>query len=832
MNKKRHKNQFYSFCFFIFFLLLINSIPCHQVIASQQTSNTNTPHLPPYQRACTKKFDLLHTKLEIKFNWDQKQLQSIATLHLKPHCYPQSELVLDASQLIIHQIVLLIPEEAEKAVAYQYNGTQLVIDLGHNYTQDDTLTIMITYETQPNPVNNFEFGSKQGLFFIDDDHKSCLRPIQIWTQGEPNTNSSWFPTIDAPNQRSTQEMYITVPDQYKTLSNGLLIYTTLNEDQTRTDYWRMDLPHAPYLFMLAVGKFDEIQEEWNDVPISYYIPHNYAPYAHDIFKHTIEMLDFFSEKLDYPYPWPKYSQIIVRDYLTGAMENTTAVILSERLQATTSELVDCKDQDEVISHELFHHWFGNLVTCESWGQLALNESMATLGSHLWFEHKFGTFESGRLIRNSMLAYQQAVLAHEEQKPIIRNRYHTPIEMFDSYTYHKGALVLHMLKNYLGTEVFWHSLNQYLKRHAFTATDIHQFRKCFEEIVGEDLNWFFNQWFLQAGEPSLHIEHSYVQNELILKIKQLTQGAKVNEIYELPLAVDIWVKGQKTRHFLRCDQSQQVFIFPVSSQPDLVYLDRNYFLVGELIHPMGKAENYQNLFQYYNKEGNFLACSIAINYFETLPDKNKALKFAFFKTLLNKDIYWEFKVKALNAFKYFPSKNKLFPSIEKKVIKLTKDSNSYVRSAALEVLLTFKQKDSYIPIYEALLKDPACRVITKALYAYALYANVEQDIKKNILENFEAEETLSIIRTLANYYIETKYQDKYNWLRAKTEKLYNQLNFELLLVDLAQYTSKVDKRHVQGTHSFLRDIAMNHAKAHVQKAAQTGLEILASHKIDL
>ena len=178
------------------------------------------------------------------------------------------------------------------------------------------------------------------------------KPQQIWTQGETEWNSKWFPTIDKPNERCTQEMYITVEDKFKTLSNGVLVNSIKNEDGTRTDFWKMAQPHAPYLFMIAVGEFAVVQDKWEGIPLDYYVEPEYERSARAIFGNTVEMLDFFSSKLGIKYPWAKYAQIVVRDYVSGAMENTTSVIFGDFVQKHEEDLID-NNNDRIVAHELF-----------------------------------------------------------------------------------------------------------------------------------------------------------------------------------------------------------------------------------------------------------------------------------------------------------------------------------------------------------------------------------------------------------------------------------------------------------------------------------------------
>ncbi|WP_083758861.1 M1 family aminopeptidase [Candidatus Amoebophilus asiaticus] len=774
---------------------------------SQQTSIT-------YQPAATKLHDLIHTKLEIKFDWEKQQLHGTATIQVKPHFYPQSQLVLDARDFIIHSVIIVDNEE-KKGCLYSYDNQQLTISLGHLYTRDDSITVEIDYTTQSmqgRPKYHLKPGINQGIYFIDEQGEN--KASQIWTQGEPNTNSYWFPTIDAPNQRCTQEMYITVEDRFKTLSNGVLIYTTLNDDQTRTDYWRMDLPHPPYLFMLAVGEFAEVVDEWNDIPVTYYVEPAYEKHAKNIFGHTTEMLDFFSEKLDYPYPWPKYSQMIVRDYFTGAMENTTAVILTEAIQGDERDLLDKVDRDEIIAHELCHHWFGNLVTCESWSQLLLNESLASIGTHLWYDYKYGPYERDRLIAKSMANYLEE--AQLKQVSVVRDCYTYPIELFDCHTYHKGTLVMHMLRTYLGEEAFLQSLSQYLKKYAFSATDMHQLRKAFEEVSGQDLNWFFNQWFLSSGHPVLRIEHTYANGRLILKVWQ--KQARPSPVYWLPLAIDVWIGGKKERYHITVDKTYQEFTWPVAQQPELVYVDRNYLLVGEIDHP----QTVQSSKYLYKRGEDFFSKYEAIKYFSN--NKVELANYCnFFKRVLRDD-YWGFKVIAMEAIRNYGRQEKIYSALEEDLIALSEDPHSLVREAVLHTLGTSQSPDKYTDIYKNALEDPSYRVANAALYTYANYSKEDQAVKEAIIENFEDYNDINIITTLATYYANAKQPDKYDWLKGKTDKLYTQLGFESLLSLLVKYTTAVIATNQQeDTLALLQSILENNPIPRIYLAAYDALQ---------
>lgn len=761
-----------------------------------------------YQPAYTKYHDLLHTKLEVSFDWKKQYLHGIATLQLKPHFYPQQQLLLDAQHFEIHSIALL-EDQLRKPLNYLYDNKQLTIELDRAYTKEEPYWLEITYTAQPNenkPQGRTILSANKGLYFINPDGSDPNKPLQIWTQGEPNTSSCWFPTIDAPNQQCTQEIYITVEDKFSTLSNGVLVYATLNEDQTRTDYWRMDLPHAPYLFMLAVGEFAEIQDEWNDIPVYYYVEPAYEPYARAIFGNTPEMLTFFSEKLDYPYPWPKYSQVVVRDYIAAAMENTTAVIFTEALQVDDRALLD-KNYDDLIAHELFHHWFGNLVTCESWAHLPLNESLACLGAHLWQAHKEGYYARDRSIWNTLHSYLEE--AQHQQVSLIRPHYTDPGELFDSHSYHKGALVLHILQYYLGEEAFFQSLSHYLKKHAFSTADIHQFRKAFEEITGEDLNWFFNQWFLAPGHPRLRVEHTYTNRKLNLKIWQKQHTP--TPIYQLPLAVDIWIQGNKKRHIVTIDKAYNEFTWELPQQPELVYIDRNCLLAGEIEHPKTAAE-YQYL---YHHGEDFFAKHEALTYF--INNDHKAIHYPVLQAALQ-DNYWFFRMMAVNALGAYKEKDH-----EAILLSLSQaDSHVAVRAAAIRILSSLQEAHQYTDVYKANLDASSYHLASTALSAYA--ATSEDDAKPTILAKFEAYDNLEIITALANYYIATKQLNKYAWFKDKITRLYNHADFQSLILLFGNYLAIIpDKKKQEDGLMLIHAIADKHAKPQLRLAIYNALK---------
>jgi aminopeptidase N len=625
---------------------------------------------PLYRSTTTRSFDLLHTRLEVSFLWEKEMVLGRSELTLTPYFYPDSILILDAKNFQIENLTL---NGDSRQLAYDYDGALLTIHLDHLYHRGDTLTLKIEYTANPTrgQEGSAAITSDQGLFFINASGEDPAKPQQIWTQGETEFNSRWFPTIDKPNERCTQEIFITVDDRFTTLSNGILKSSTTNEDGTRTDYWVMNLPHAPYLFMLAVGEFAVVKDDWHGKELGYYVEPKYEQDARDIFAHTPEMLTFFSSKTGIEYPWPKYSQIVVRDYVSGAMENTTAVIFGEFVQKHRRELID-NFNDRIVAHELIHHWFGNYVTCESWSNLTLNEGFANYAEYLWLEHKYGKDEAEhhRLQEIQGYLYQ----ASQEMHPLIDFAYSEKERMFDAHSYNKGGLVLHMLRHLVGDDAFYTSLNHYLTTHAFQSVEVHDLRLAFEKVTGLDLNWFFNQWYLEAGHPILDFSFDWNDetSEAMVNVEQKQDPSL--PLFKLPTEVEVYFPDQSHRRLevLIDSRSEQIRI-PLPEKPSLIVLDPD----RELLAIINEQFTTEQLRQIYNPENSLALRSQALS--GLASDKDEESQMIIKQAL--QDPFWAVRREAMNALNWEET-----PDLQPLLAKIAReDGHSVVRAEALYLL---------------------------------------------------------------------------------------------------------------------------------------------------
>lgn len=654
--------------------------------------------------------DLIHTSLAVNFDWNKAWMNGVATITAKPHFYATDSLFLDAKGMEIKKVSL-----GNTPLNFKYDGASLRIKLNKVYTKADKYTIVIDYIAKPNErttAGSEAIKSDKGLYFINPKGDDKTKMPQIWTQGETEASSVWFPTIDAPNVKTTQEIYITVDQKYATLSNGKMISSTKNANGTRTDYWKQDLPHAPYLFMMGVGEFKVVKDFYTrpngtKMEVNYYVEPEWEPYAKAIFGETPKMIKFFSELTGVEYPWDKYHQIVVREYVSGAMENTGAVVFGDYAYKTDRELLDDND-NSTIAHELFHHWFGDLVTAESWSNLTLNESFANYSQYLWDEHRHGIDEADYNAEKEADGYYQSGLTggfHD----LVWFDYDSQEQMFDGHSYNKGGRILHMLRNHLGDEAFFAGLKNYLNANKFKAAEFHQLRLAFEEVSGQDLNWFFNQWYTASGHPELEINQQFsAENKTVtLKVSQ-TQDLSLYPLFKLPVEIAVYDDAGVHLHKGVIDQQEGEFTFPVSGTLKTVIFDNQQMLLAKIKNDKPQEQYIQ---QYYlGKRYADRRDALAFGAAKATPEAQKLILDA-----LN-DPFWYIRSLAILQADMLTAENKTKATaiIEKLAVS---DSNSTVRMTTIDYLSETMSSDNFEKLVTGMIaKDRSYLVLGTALTA--------------------------------------------------------------------------------------------------------------------
>jgi aminopeptidase N len=531
-----------------------------------------------YRATAPKAWELVHTGINIRFNLPERSAAATAQLSMHPYYYDTDSVVLDAKGMKIESVL----NGKGQVLPYTYDTLQLKIRLPRIYSKQDTLQLAVKYIALPYAIEaggNSAIREDRGLYFINTRHEEPYKPVQIWTQGETEASSHWFPTFDKTNFRSTFTITMHVPDTMVTLSNGKLITSHKEAGNLRADTWKQDLPIPPYLAMMAVSNFHIAKESWRGKEVSYYVPQAYAPYAKDIFRNTPEMIEFYSKLLGVDFAWDKYSQVIGYDYVSGAMENVSASLFGAFNLKDKRQVAD-DSNDFIVAHELFHQWFGDYVTAESWSNLTLNESFADYGEHLWSEYKYGKTARQLTWMNGLSKYLRQ--ARSNDPSLVRFHYRHEGEMFDRVSYSKGGLTLHYLRQLAGDKAFFDALHVYLTQNALHSAEATQLRLAFEQVTGKDWNWFFNQWYYKGGHPKLKVTYDYNDAAKQVKVTVNQVQDEAVGLYRLPLKVAVITADRNKELNWNLEQKQEQFVYSYpSGQRPLIIPDAGHWMPGEL-----------------------------------------------------------------------------------------------------------------------------------------------------------------------------------------------------------------------------------------------------------
>lgn len=731
----------------------------------------------PQKGSVNRTWDILHMDLEVEPNWQNQQLVGLATLKVTPWFYSQRSIVLDAKGFDINSIHQKMGDSLA-LLAFEYDSLKLTIQFTDDYKKGDTLILKIDYTAKPNSLPDTARGAIQGekgLYFVNPLNEADGPMQQLWTQGEAEANSCWFPTIESPQEKFTHTIAITHDTAMVSLSNGKFDFAFVHGDGSQTDYYSMTQPHAAYLVMMALGDFALVKDEWRGKQVGYYVEKEFEPHARAIFGKTPEMMTFYSNITGVEYPWPKYDQIVVREFITGAMENTTAVTFGDYIYATPRQMLDGNDED-VIAHELFHHWFGDYATAESWSHIALNESFATYGEYLWFEYKYGRAEADYKGNIDLENYINE--SNEKQVPVVRYFYEHPDEVFDNHSYEKGGRILHMLRYLVGDTAFFKSVNLYLTRFAFKNAEISDLRKCFEEVSGLDLNWFFYQWFEVPGHPKLSIEHSIdsVQKNYSVRIIQ-QKDEIINYTYRLPISIDVYTSGEKERKQVFIENDTTVFQFACSQYPDWVNVDGDKVLLCE-------KEEIKPVEGWYYQAINgplFMDRKQALEALSKYADSNNLAAEAILSAM--GDRYNQIRYDAMSYSKSLPE-----TMVEERfetLVKIAKnDSVAENRSYALSLLTDgfSDRRESLQTLFVGALKDSSYAVLNEAIYGLK---EINPEMAFDFVKNLSKQEQADMLIPIADLYATRGNKSDFQFFKDNilTVKGFDKVTFAELMLEM-------------------------------------------------
>ncbi|HUJ62769.1 MAG TPA: M1 family metallopeptidase [Kofleriaceae bacterium] len=501
--------------------------------------------------------DIQHIALALDVDPERRTVAGTARLRGAVIAAGTRAVELDAVELEIGKVTV-----NGKPAPARHDGKKLRVELPAQLAAGAALELAIDYRGAP----------RRGLYFIAPDDGYPDKPSQVWTQGQDEDSRYWFPCFDAPHEKATSELEVTVPAALFALSNGVLV-ADRTANGKRTLHWRLDVPHSCYLITLAIGDFAAIETRWRDQPVVYYVQRGREAEAERTLARTPQMLELFSTRFGLPYPYPRYSQVFVADFIFGGMENTSATTLTDSVLLDERAAIDY-DVDSLVAHELAHQWFGDLVTCRDWGEGWLNEGFATYAEYIWREHHEGR-DAADLELEDWAAMYFGEDSARYRRTIAIKLYDEPIDIFDHHLYDKGGRVLHMLRQLLGDDAFWKTLAHYLTKHRHGVVESRDLARAVEDATGKVVDWFFSQWVIDgAGHPELDVKLAW-DGDAALATVAVEQKQKLDgktPVFRIPTAMRFRIGDRDVDVPIEIVEQKQVFHLRPGAEPSQMIFD--------------------------------------------------------------------------------------------------------------------------------------------------------------------------------------------------------------------------------------------------------------------
>jgi aminopeptidase N len=602
------------------FILL--SVLCGFITITRAEDTAGKLHYAP-----DRDVSVLHLALEVTPDFKQRTVAGKATWQFKPMVKPVQEIKLDAVGLEIESVTA-----TEKIQAYQVTDDHLIITFAEPVPADKIVSVTVSYHAEPD----------LGLYFRTPEMGYKVGDTHCFSQGEETDARHWYPCFDSPNEKFTSEVTCQVPDGMTVISNGRLVS---QEKSTATGltafHWSQEQPHANYLVTLVAGYFKAVEGKHNAVPLAFLTPPSEFAEATNSFRDTDAIMGFYEQEIGVPFPWAKYDQICVNDFVEGGMENTSATTLTDGtlFQNATENI---RDSESLVAHEMAHQWFGDLVTCKDWSHIWLNESFATYYQVLFTGHKNG---HDALLYNLYGNAKTVTGAANDTNAIVRRNYVSSHEMFNYLTYPKGAWVLNMLRAQLGEDLYRRCVKTYLERHRYGSVTTEDLRAVIEELSGRSYDQFFNQWLYHAHYPELEVNYSWDELTKLAKVS-IQQKQELSDnvlLFNFPLTIRFKGKFGTVDRVIQVSELAGDFYFPLAAAPEIVRVDPEYVLLAKTTFELPDAMLFAQLADRTDMIGRLLAI-------EQLADKHDQQTVAKLKQTLNQDSFYGVRVEAAKALR--------------------------------------------------------------------------------------------------------------------------------------------------------------------------------------
>ena len=622
--------------------------------------------------------------------------------------FPSRRVCLDAYHLDVKEVLLA----GHGAVPFAADGRQICLDLPARAGRGQRLEVSVSYGAAP----------KAGMYFQPDQAQQGL--YYVTTYGEGGLHANWLPIYNSNNDKFTSEMVISVPKAYRLVANGKLLEER-DEGDRKILHWLQERPHPHYLIALYAGDFErgELEPAFGDIPLAYWVPRGRLEEGAYTFRNTKRMVEVFSERFDFRYPWVKYDQLAIPDYAIGAMEHTgitghdASVLRRPGMAPTDFSNPDFGDYhtgwtaEATIAHELAHHWFGDDLTCAHLGQIWLNESFASYLMMLWAESDEGLDQLAMDVDHARHTYFSYVAEEHIIRPLEYDHFDSPNDIYNQpHTYFKGAAVLHMLRGILGDEGFFDSLSHYLHSHTLGIVQSHHLQDAIERTTGQNLDWFFADWITGGGHPRFEVESRFLAERQLLElnVKQVQSLVEGQGFFRLPVVVTLVTDSRRWQETVWVSEEEHHFFLPTAEEPKMVSFDGEGFLVAEVQHDKSLQE-----LLYQAREDAVAGRLWALRQLaEHFPARSETV--GLFGELLGQEAtFWGLRAEAVRLLGEVRS-----PAAEAVAIDALASSDHRLRTAAVLGLEAFGTEGARGALEKVMLEDPHGDVSATALMALA------------------------------------------------------------------------------------------------------------------
>jgi len=755
------------------------------------------PDSPEYRKYVPDRaINVLNLAIDVTPDFTNRSVAGKTTINFEPIAKPLPELWLDAVNLRVSSL-----KSSEKVLDYQVTDEKIIVTFAEAIPAGKSAWVEVVYQAEP----------ARGIYFRTPEMGYKPGDTHLFSQGEEIEARHWYPCPDAPNQKFTSEVTCRVPEGMTVISNGRKVSETKDPATGLVAVaWKQEKPHANYLISLAAGNFKKVEDRHRDIPLAFYTPPSDLSEAKNSFHDTKDMMEFFEKEIGVPYPWPKYDQVVVNDFVAGGMENTSATTLSDGT-LFTSDTENIRTSEGLVAHELAHQWFGDLVTCKDWSHVWLNEGFASYYAQLYGGHKHGRDE----LLYSLYGTARGIVGRTNVKATVERRYDDARELFSYLAYDKGAWVLHMLRSQLGDDLYRQCVKTYLERHQYGSVVTEDFNRVIEELSGRGFDQFFDQWVYHAGLPELDVTYSWDTRTKLARIS-VRQTQRISDdvmLFKFPLSVRFKTKsGVEDREFL-VSQSAEDFYFPLNEAPVAVRIDPELTVLARIRFEPPTAMLDAQLEDSKDVIGRLLA----VDALSKRRDKDSVAKL---KKTLNADKFYGVRIEAARALRTIHNDEALDA-----LLASTSQPEARVRQRVIEAIGGFFNSKAYAATTSSLKGEKNPDIQVEAIEPLGAYPNPE--VSETLLRflttpSYRNALTVAAIRAMraANdpAYIEPLRQN------LKTnEPAYPSRSFASALDTLASLSRNRDDR-LDGTREFLLSY-VNHPRRTIRVGAMNALGTL-------